>query len=401
MPRLHPRLRLYDIPLHIHPSWLLTAAIIVAGVVTLAPQRIGAQSAPALYLGGVVVAALLFGSVLLHELAHAAVARRCGLPVRRITMHFFGGAAELDPDTLGPRAEALVAVVGPLASAALAALLGLLWWGGRGVGGFVAFCLALLAIANAALAVLTILPGYPLDGGRIVRAGLWYFLDDLVAATRIAAAYGQALAWAMIVGGAALLLGPQPLWATALLLGGWSLRGEARRGYQQILWRDRSKRTPTIHAAFLQPPRIPANRVLDEAVDDVLEGLGQRDEGGPSLVVDGADTPIGLLGLDQVRAVGRARWATTTAGEAMLPLAALPALPADLPLDKALAACADGRYSYALVIGGGATDDRDGPTIGIVTPARIMRHLAHGIRTRSDPSEPVTAVERTNSGRRG
>lgn len=377
MPRLIPQFHLCGFPLRIHPSWLLTAALIVAAVVSVAPVWAGESSEPPRYLGGMVVAVLLFGSVLLHELAHAAVARRCGLPVRRITMHYFGGAAELDADSLRPRDEALVAGVGPLASAGLAVGFGLIWWASRGVGGLVTFCLALLATVNAALAVLTLLPGYPLDGGRIVRAGLWYLLDDLIAATRLAAAYGQALAWAMIGASVILLLRAQPLWATALLLGGWFLRGEARQGYRQILWRDRSKRTPTIHAAFLQAPRIPADRILDEAVDDILEGLGHGGSGGPSLVVNALGTPIGILGLDQVRAIGRARWTSTTAGEAMLPLAALPTLPADLPLDKALATCADGRYSYALVIGDGQVEGHEGPAIGIVSPDRIMRHLAN------------------------
>jgi Zn-dependent protease len=376
MPRILPQFHLYGIPLRIHPSWLLTAALIVAGVVSLAPAWAGVTDEPTLYVGGVIVAALLFGSVLLHEVAHAAVARRCGLPVRRITIHFFGGAAEIDADSLRPRDEALVAGIGPLASAALALGFGALWWAGRGAGGLLAFCLALLAIVNGALALLTIFPGYPLDGGRIVRAGLCYFLDDLIAATRLAAAYGQLLGWAMIVGGAVAFLRGDLLLATALVFGGWFLRGEAREGYRQILWRDRSKRTPTIHAAFLAAPRIPAERILDEAVDDVLEGLGHANTGGPSLVVDVRGVPIGILGLDQLRKIGRARWPSTTAGAAMVPLADLLTFPADLPLDKALAACAAGRYSYALVLGDGQTEGHDGPAIGIISPDRIMRHLA-------------------------
>jgi Zn-dependent protease len=392
MARLQPELHLYGIPLRIHPSWLLTAALIVGGVATLAPLKAEELQTPPTYLGGVLVALLLFGSVLVHELAHAIVARRCGLPVRRITMYFFGGAAELDADSLHPSAEAIVAVAGPLASAALAGFFGLAWWVSRPLGGLAVFCLQLLALANLVLAVLTILPGYPLDGGRIIRAGLWYFLDDLVYATRLAAAYGQALAFCLIIGGGLLLLRNQTLWGAGLIFGGWFLRGEARRGYRQILWRDLSKRVPTIHAAFLQPPHIPASRILDEAVDDVLEGMGQHGEGGPSLVVDGTGLPIGLLGIDQVRTVKRAHWATTSAADAMLPLSALPTIPADLPLDAAMATFATGGYSYALIVGAGAPNERGSPAVGIVTPERIMRHLAHGVRTRRDAADPVTEV---------
>jgi Zn-dependent protease len=392
MARLQPELHLYGIPLRIHPSWLLTVALIVGGVATLAPLSTENVQTLPIYFGGVLVAILLFGSVLVHELAHAIVARRCGLPVRRITMYFFGGAAELDADALRPPAEAIVAVAGPLASAGLAGIFGLLWWAAHTIGGLPAFCLQLLALANLALAILTILPGYPLDGGRIVRAGLWYFLDDLVYATRLAAAYGQALAYCLLIAGAVVLLRNQPIWGAGLIFGGWFLRGEAQRGYRQILWRDLSKRTPTIHAAFLQPPRIPASRILDEAVDDVLEGMGQRGEGGPSLVVDGTGLPIGLLDIDQVRVVKRSRWATTTAADVMLPLSTLPTLPADLPLDAALATFANGGYSYALIVGASAPHEHGSPAVGIVTPGRIMRHLAYGIRTRRDAADPVTEV---------
>jgi len=383
---------LYGIPIRVHPSWLLTVAAALFGVVTLSPLGAVGVHTPTLYLGGAFVAAALFGSVLLHELAHATLARRYDLPVRRITMYFFGGAAEVDAAALRPRAEAIVAGGGPLASAGLAGLFGLLWLASRDLGAILPFCLQLLALANLALAILTILPGYPLDGGRIVRAGFWYFLDDLVAATRLAALYGQALAWAAMLAGALLLLRDRPFWAVTLICGGWFLRDEARSGYRQILWRDRSKRTPTIHAAFLQAPRIPADRVLNEAVDDVLEGLGRQGEGGPSLVVDGEGRTLGLLGLDQVRAVKRARWSTATAAEAMLPRADLPAIAPDVPLDATLATLAAGQYPYALVVSADPSRGRGDTAIGIITPDRIARHLARGGGTGRDKVEPVTEV---------
>lgn len=394
MAQPRPRLTFYGTPLRVHPGWLLTAALVTVVVANLADPGERPPQTPWPYLGGFAIACLLFCSVLVHELAHALVARRCGLTVRRITVHIFGGAAEIDADALQPRNEALIAAAGPAINAAIAAVCGLGWLALRGSGGALEFGFQTITVANIALVVLTLLPGYPLDGGRIVRAGLWYLNDDLIAATRWASLYGQVLGWSLIIGAAILLFRDRLLWASTLLIGGWFLRIEARRGYNEIVWQDLSRRTPSIHAAFLDPPRIPADRSLDEAADDVLAGMGPRAEGGPSLVVDPAGAPIGVLGLDQLRALKRSQWPTVTAGAAMAPLPLLLAVSPDQPLSRTLAQLAEARYSYALVLGIGGRREEDGPAVGIITPQRIVRYLAEGVRTRRPrPTDPVTAVE--------
>ncbi len=384
-------LSLYGIPLRIHPGWLLTAILVTIAVANLDARDGQLPRSPWPYLGGLVVAGLLFGSVLAHEVAHAAVARRCGLTVRRITIHIFGGTAEVDAEDLRPRSEALVAAAGPAVNVVFAALAGLGWLALRGLGGPLERGFQIIAVANAALAVLTLLPGYPLDGGRVVRAGLWYLNDDLLAATRWAAFYGQLLGWCLIFGGAILLFRERLLWASSLALGGWFLRMEARRGYSEIVWQDLSRRTPSIHAAFLDPPRIPADRSLDEAADDVLAGMGQRGEGGPSLVVDPAGIPIGVLGIDELRAFKRSQWPATTADAAMVTLPVLLIVPPDQPLNRTLAQFAESRYSYALILGVGGRREEDGPAVGIITPRRVVRFLAEGARAHST-ADPVTAV---------
>lgn len=390
MARSKRGLHLYGIPLTIHPSWALAAALIVFTIGGGSTERTAGAAPATLYLGGAAVAALLFASVLFHELAHALVARRRALPVRRITMYVFGGTAELDADALRPRDEAAVAVAGPAASAALAILFGALWWLARGAGGALELALQLLAVTNGAILLMTALPGYPLDGGRVVRAALWYLTDDLLTATRWATLYGQALGWCLFVGGVVLLARNAPAWGLAVLLSGWFLRGEARRGYRQLLWQELSKRTPAGSAAFGRPPRIPATRTLDEAVDDVLEGFGTRNEGGPSVVIDGAGAVIGVLGLDQVRAIGRARWRETTAGAAMVPRARVPAIPPDMTLATALALLSEGKHPYGLVVAGATTEP-----LGVITPDRIARYLLRRLRDGRRALEAATGGPRT------
>jgi len=386
MARLHPEFPLFGIPIRFSPSWAFAVALVVGGMIAFAPPVLGAAGSPARIGAALLLALFLLGAVMLHELGHACVARWRGISVRRIALHFFGGVTELDAETVRPGGEALVAVAGPAVNLLLAALLGGLWFAARDLGETVAFVLEFLALANLALALLTLIPGYPLDGGRIVRAGLWYLLDDLLAATRLATIYAQGIAWGLVLAGIVVLLRDQPVWGIGLLTCGWFLRNEARDGYRNLLWRERSKRLPTIGAAAIQQPRIPADLPLAAAADDVLDGLGDRGEQLPSFVVDARDTPIGLLGIAQLRAVRRSRWATVTAREAMLAFDALPVLAADLPLDRALATCASGRYSYALVVGPVGATGGAAPTIGIVTPARMLRYLARGGAL---PPEPI------------
>lgn len=380
-PALHGP-RLCGIPVTIDPSWLPAAALIVLAAGASAPARLGAATGGARlwpYLGGAAIVLALFGTILLHELAHAIVARWCGLPVQRITIHCFGGAVESDTRDLSPRGDALLGAGGLLASGLLAAFCGGWWWLARG-GGLGARAPQLLALASGAVFALALLPGYPLDGGRIIRALLWYVTDDLFTATRLASLYGQALAWCLLVGGALLAVGGAPLWGLGLVCGGWLLHREARRGYRDLLWREWGRRIPVVEAAFVRPPRIPASRQLDEAIDDLLEGLGRRNEGGPSVVVDDGGRVIGVLGLDQVRGFKRSRWRTTTAGDAMLPRARVPALPQDLPLVSALAELTAGRHGYALVVATAGDDDADTAPIGVVTPRRLIRHLSGRLR---------------------
>jgi Zn-dependent protease len=392
MAQPRPGLTFYGIPLRIHPGWLLTAVLVTVVVANLADPAEEPPRALLPYLGGLLIAVGLFCSVLVHELAHAAVARRCGLAVRRVTVHIFGGTAEIDAEALRPRSEALVAAAGPGVNALMAAVFGLAWLALREMGGALALGCQMLAVANAAITVLTLLPGYPLDGGRVVRAGLWYLNDDLVAATRWASVYGQVLGWTLIFGAVFLLLRDRLLWASTLAIGGWFLRIEARRGYQEIVWQDLSRRTPSIHAAFLDPPRIPTDRLLEEAADDVLAGMGMHGEGGPSLVIDETGTPIGVLGIEELRAVRRKSWPTTTAGSAMVSVERLLAVPPDQPLNRTLVQIADARHEYALILGIGGRRAEDGPAVGIITPRRIVRHLSEGMRARPSRVDPVTAV---------
>jgi Zn-dependent protease len=193
--------RVRGIPVRIDSGWFLIFGLISWSLASgYFPHVLPSQSPAAYWAQGVIAALLLFASVLLHELAHALVAIRHGVPVGAITLHIFGGVSQLDSEPETPRAELLIAVVGPLTSFAIAGaayVLGRLVSGpawAQALGGYV-------AAVNAVVGVFNLVPAFPLDGGRVLRAALWWWRRDLRWASRVASGVGSGLALIMVAVG--------------------------------------------------------------------------------------------------------------------------------------------------------------------------------------------------------
>ena len=195
-------------------SWFAGLAVLVALSRELwAPVATGPA---AVALSGVFAVAF-FACVLVHELAHAVVARAVGVPTAEIRLFVFGGVARIRGEPADPGGEALVAMAGPLASVTLAGLLGLASWQVPGPAGDLA---ALLFLGNLVVAGFNLLPGFPLDGGRVARALIWRVTGRRLLATRLTALLGRALAAALVLGGAAAALWQQtPRWLPQVVLG--------------------------------------------------------------------------------------------------------------------------------------------------------------------------------------
>jgi Zn-dependent protease len=191
-------------------AWLLASSLL--------PVLEPGQAAGAYWAVGVVTATLFLASLLAHELAHAVTARHFGMRVERITLWMLGGMAELDGQPPSPRADALIAGAGPLTSLVVGAVCGALAWVLG--GGLIVAALTWLAEISVILAVFNLLPGAPLDGGRLLRAALWRRYRDRARATRAAASAGRVLGWLLVALGLLEVLagGPFGLW---LALVGW------------------------------------------------------------------------------------------------------------------------------------------------------------------------------------
>lgn len=330
--------RIFGIEIRIDWSWLLVAVLVTWNLASGFGQIHPAWSTALAWGMGVLAALLFFSSVLAHELAHSLVAQMQGLPVRRITLFLFGGVSNIEREPPSPRAEFLIAVVGPLTSIALGILfiflsgVGIrsLSLSGRGAMqelsnlGPLTTMLLWLGPINLLLGVFNLIPGFPLDGGRIFRSILWSLTNDLRLATRWASYLGQGVAWLMIVAGIAMVFGVEiPFFGTGLVSGlwlvfiGWFLHSASASSYQQVVLRDLLEGVPVRSLMSTEiagvPPDMSVGRLVEHAMDSddysfpVLEG----------------DDLVGMVSLQDMRATPKDRWEQAKVREIMTPLSDL------------------------------------------------------------------------------
>jgi Zn-dependent protease len=236
---------------------------------------------------------LFFGSVLIHEMAHALVSQARGIRVLDITLFLFGGATRARVESRGPGDEFLIAVVGPLTSGILAALFGIVAGLGRDVlSRPLVGTLGYLAWVNLLLAGFNLVPGFPLDGGRLLRSAIWKATGSLRRATQIASGAGQAVGWLLVAGGVAYLLAGNLAGGIWFAFIGWFLVQAARSSYQELQLRHMLRGVEAHDVMAGNLLRIPPDLTLQDAVDDYFM---RYDHG--AFPVDEQARTIGLLTL--------------------------------------------------------------------------------------------------------
>ncbi|MCA1669958.1 MAG: site-2 protease family protein, partial [Thermomicrobia bacterium] len=282
-----------------------------------------------------------------------------------------------------PADECAVALAGPAISFVLGVVTGAMALASHGRNGpFFALFVA-LAIMNGLLVVLNLLPGFPLDGGRVVRAFVWYVADDLMQGTRVAAGYGQVLSWALLALGAIVTF-YSPVFGLWILLIGYYIGRAGRLSFVQLLWQETSQEIPLVAITGPGPLLAP-----DKLVGDVVDVFLSDRLSGPRPV--GADgVVLGVLDLDtNVRKVPRPLWLETTVGEAMTPIDALPrlTLATDLTLYDGLRLLERTDARTIVVV------NDEGAVVGIVTRERVDRWVRArlretGFRVKKPPRQP-------------
>ena len=369
--------RALGIPIRVHPSWFLVFFFVTWSLATgYLPDALPGLSDSRYWGMGAVAAILLFVSVLLHELGHSYVAQRYHIPIGQITLFLFGGIAQMRAEPPSPKAEFLIAIAGPVVSFALGALsLGLAaaseWWSVPSSGQGFAVLGGLLGLVNVQLGLFNLIPGFPLDGGRALRAGLWAWGDDFHGATSRAAFVGLGFGLLLAVGGAVLLGGSiaglfDPgsagnggwlMFIGAFLFGAaWSTRKQV--GLRLAL-SGTSVRDVMVRAVVTVSPKLS----LQTAVEEFFVAYGY---GGFPVMEDGQ--VVGLIAVEDVQAVSQGLWSWRTVGDVMRPASDELFIAPAASMMQAMERMVRTGYDRLVVIDAGRP-------VGLVTRSAVARFL--------------------------
>lgn len=302
------------IDIEINYSWLLIFALFSF---TLASHYFPLEAedfTPTVYWSmGVITTIMVFVSVLIHELAHSLMAISKGIPIRKITLFIFGGVAQMEEEPQQPGTELKIALVGPATSLALGVI-------ALGVYQLLppnlplSHVVGFLARINFVVGVINLIPAFPLDGGRVLRAGIWYFLKNMLRATRYAVIVGSIFAFFAIALGFFMIFQYALIWGIWYIFLGWLLFQAGQASYNQLVFHQALKGVPVKQIMSAEVQTVPLSLGLDKLVDHFY-----RYRFGAFPVTLHGDLK-GLVTFHQLRNIPQEKWGTTTTAEIMTPL---------------------------------------------------------------------------------
>jgi len=279
--------KIFGIDIHIDWSWLLIFGLVSWSLASSFGQIHTGWSVQTQWGIALLAAILFFFSVLAHELSHSLVAKARGVPVRNITLFLFGGVSNIQREPSSPVSELLITIVGPLTSFFLGFVFLVLGTGSVALSdvniinaptilselGPLNTILLWLGSVNILVGLFNLIPGFPLDGGRIVRSILWGITGSLEKATRWASWLGQAVAWIMVFAGMSMLFGVRiPVLGTGFINGiwlifiGWFLHSAAAQSYRRIVVQDILENIPVKRMMYPKVPAVSANISVDALI---------------------------------------------------------------------------------------------------------------------------------------
>jgi len=355
--------RVWGVPIGLHWSMLFVFVLLAVSLgAGYLPETYPELSVAGSWLVAILTAALFFGSILLHELGHVRVALRSGVAVKEVRLWIFGGIATMDSQPKSAGDELRIAIAGPLVSLGLAVIFFSIYLVARSVAVLAAPAEWLLRI-NLALLIFNLLPGFPLDGGRILRALLWRRTGSLERATRMAAVSGQMLALGLMALGALVAL--QGDLASGIWMGviGWFIQNAALTEATGVTLESQLKGVRVENAMTHEVSRVPSRLSLRLLVDQHVLATGQR-----IFVVADDELPRGLISLRDVVTVPEERRDWVTVSEVMTPWSRVTAFSPDTPLLTALQRLEEANANQAPVV----AEDR---VVGMLGREQIIRYL--------------------------
>lgn len=357
----------FGIPVEVNPTWLIIFVLVAASLAFGTFPSVAAFAgwgAAGYIAAGIITALAFFASIVLHELSHSLVAKAGGLKIERVTLFMFGGVSQMaqEPKTAG--AEFLMALAGPAASLLLAGVFFVAEVGSRAAGApsWTWGPIGYLSQINLMVAIFNLLPGFPLDGGRVLRSIIWGTTGDLLKATRWAARSGQFIGYSMVALGAfGVLRGSFGLVWLGLI--GWFIATIADSAYRQQVAQTQLSGTKVSAAMSPSPVVAPGEMTLEQLAHDYF--LGGRHTRYPVLL---NGQIVGLISLSRVKNIPRDRWPQVRVADASLTDLGLLSIEAEASLDSALPRLSSDTPGALLVVSAGHL-------VGILTRADVMARL--------------------------
>jgi Zn-dependent protease/CBS domain-containing protein len=359
---------IWGIPIRIHLSWLFVFGLVAWSLAAgYFPHEYPGWTAGTYWAVGAITALIFFASILIHELGHCWVALRNRIPIRSITLFVFGGIAQIAREPDAPAVEARVAIAGPITSFVLAGLFAGTWLVVRDVPALAAPAIWLARI-NFMVAAFNLVPGFPLDGGRLFRAVVWRVTGSLRRASRAASAVGQAVAFGFIGWGIMTALAGNVIGGMWIALIGWFLQNAAAASYAETNLRELLRDVTVAQVMTPDCRRVERDVSLDRIVREEVLGAGRR-----CFVVTDAGRMVGLLTLHEIKGVPPAQRTTVTAGEVMTPAEKVTAVAPKADLLTALETMDDADVAQMPVV-------EAGELLGMIAREQVL----HYVRVRAE-----------------
>lgn len=352
------------IPLQISATWLIVFFLFLwSFAASYYPDRYEGWTSQAYFAAALTTVLLFFASIVLHELGHATIAARSGIHTRSITLLPIGGVAEIEREAQKPSEEFAIAIAGPVTSLLLGGLFLGVHFLIRPVSVPVGAITVYLGITNLFLAVFNLLPGFPMDGGRILRAIVWGATKSYGRGTRVAARVGSFVAYALIFFGVTLAFRGEIANGVILAFIGWFILSNAQASVQQLAIQ-RGLGGITVEQVMTRVfPTVAGWQTLRQVVSETFLPQNTR-----FAAVEQRGVPVGLLTLADLIRVPQEQWETVRAEQIMTPLAGLAAVGPDDPALVALQRMQEGDYNQIPVLAGGQM-------VGLLTRSDILRFL--------------------------
>lgn len=360
--------RIFGVAVGLHYSWIIIALLVTLSLRSQFAVDHPNWDASTTWIIAIITGLLFFVSILLHELSHAAVAKLRGIPVRAITLFALGGVAQIEKDAADAKSEFWMGIIGPITSFVIGLVcLALAWLFGWNLASEAVSAPAAmfmwLGFINIALAIFNMIPGFPLDGGRVLRAIVWWITGDANRSTRIASRVGQLVALGFIMLGIFRFFSGAGFGGLWIAFIGWFLLDAARASGAQVEITERLTGLKVGDVMAQQFPIVDANANLQTFVQEHLLPTGHR-----CFVVSEQGTPAGIITPHEVKAIDRARWPYTTVGDVMRSFDTLRTVSPERPVTEALEMMGREDVNQIPVV-------QQGKLAGIISRAHIVRVL--------------------------